>query len=117
MTPEGRVKEQVKKRLAFYNIVLWNKHEQHPDPWGVYWMPVQGQYAVHGPHDFHGCVQGIYWSIETKAPDNPEDATGPQEDFRVALTRVGGISIVGARGPEAVDKLAELLAQRLGGAK
>jgi hypothetical protein len=53
MTPEGKVKEQIKKLLKKY---------------GAYWhMPVQngmGSPAL----DFHVCHRGLYLGIEAKAP-------------------------------------------------
>tara|TARA_R110000868_G_scaffold238912_1_gene493419 strand:+ start:5266 stop:5568 length:303 start_codon:yes stop_codon:yes gene_type:complete len=53
MTPEGRVKEKVKKLLRSY---------------GVYWhMPVQN--GMGAPSlDFICCAKGWYLAIETKAP-------------------------------------------------
>lgn len=54
-TPEGKVKERVKKLLKRFNI---------------YWhMPVQN--GMGSPSlDFICCVRGYYLAIETKAPGN-----------------------------------------------
>lgn len=107
MTPEGRVKVAVKKRLAEYNIFPFTEvaDGKHPIVSGCYYMPVAGPHAVHGVHDFVGVYRGLFWTIETKAPDNPEDATHHQEMFRVAVTRSGGYSAVGVRSALAVDAL------------
>lgn len=114
MTPEGRVKEAVKKRLHEYGVLPFTKAADMPDEAvdGTYWMAVQGPMAVHGVHDFTGCWHGIFWSIETKAPDNPEDATASQEAFRVAITKAGGIALTGVRSADAVDRLAQLIMER-----
>jgi hypothetical protein len=114
VTPEGRVKEQVKKKLHAYGVHLFTKAADMPDSEveGTYWMAVQGPYAVHGVHDFTGVWFGIFWSIETKAPDNPEDATASQEAFRVAVTKAGGIALTGVRDASAVDRLYQLIMER-----
>lgn len=80
---------------------------------GTYYMPVAGPFSVHGVHDFVGCWHGRFFSIETKAPDNPEDETIHQGKFRVAVERTGGIAVTGARGPEAVYAIRDMLAQTL----
>lgn len=115
MTPEGRVKEQVKKRLHRHKVWPFTKAAgfASEDVNGTYWMAVQGPFAVHGVHDFTGCWHGIFWSIETKAPDNPEDATAAQEDFRIAITKAGGIALTGVRSADAVDRLAQLISERI----
>lgn len=108
------MKEAVKKRLHSYNVYPFTKaaHMDDEEVEGIYWMAVQGPYAVHGVHDFTGCWFGVFWSIETKAPDNPEDATAAQEDFRVAVTKAGGIALTGVRDASAVDRLYQLIMER-----
>lgn len=114
MTPEGRVKEAVKKRLHQYGVLPFTKAAHVDEPVnGTYWMAVQGPFAVHGVHDFVICWHGVMCSIETKAPDNPEDATAAQEDFRVAVTKAGGIALTGVRSAEAVDRLHQLVRERI----
>lgn len=115
MTPEGKVKEAVKKRLHAYGVFPFTKaaHMDDEEVNGTYWMAVQGRFAVHGVHDFTGVWHGVFWSIETKAPDNPEDETAPQGDFRVAVTKAGGIALTGVRSADAVDRLAELIMERI----
>lgn len=54
MTPEGKIKEQVKKVLKKY-------------PWVYYHMPVMN--GMGAPTlDFVCCVNGRFFAIETKAP-------------------------------------------------
>lgn len=114
-TPEGAVKTAVKKRLEHYGILPFTKLadsiENHHV--GMYWMPVQGQFAVHGVHDFCGVLHGIFWSLETKAPDNKVDATGPQYAFQTASAKAGGVSLVGVRSADAVDFMVETIIRRV----
>lgn len=116
-TPESKVKQAVRKALASFGVhpfmdVATGK-VQGPVA-GTYYMPVAGPFSVHGVHDFVGCWHGIFWSIETKAPENPEDATVHQENFRLAVTLSGGISLVGVRDASAVLALRELVRSRCG---
>lgn len=53
MTPEGKIKQEVKKLLAEFNV--W------------YYMPVQTGYGVSGIPDFIGCCNGKFFAIECKA--------------------------------------------------
>lgn len=113
-TPEGKVKDDVKKRLEHYGVVPFMKVPEYgPAPTGFYWMPVQGAFSVHGPHDFIINWAGVFCSIETKAPNNPEDATANQYQFHVAVSRSGGISMIGVRDASAVDVLARMIQDRM----
>lgn len=113
MTPEGRVKEAVKKRLRDLGVYPFTEIQPNVvKANGVYYMPVAGPFSVHGVHDFVGCWHGVFWSIETKAPDNPEDATHHQETFRAAVAASGGISMTGVRDASAVDELHRMVLAR-----
>ena len=107
-TPEGRVKNAVKKSLEAYNVRPFHDVAKHPQgAEGMYYMAVAGPYSVHGVHDFVGCWRGVFFSIETKSPDNPEDETAHQGNFRAAVTTSGGIALTGVRdGPSAVRRIA-----------
>lgn len=111
---EAAVKREVKKRLEHYGVLPFIHACDSPDPrvQGLYWMPGQGAYSVQGVHDFVGCWNGVFFSLETKAPDNPVDATEPQQAFRTAVLRTGGIALVGVRDASAVDHLAQLIKER-----
>lgn len=113
-TPEGAVKKAVKAKLEHYGVLPFVQAADATGRQvaGMYWMPVQGQFAVHGVHDFCGVWDGQFFSLETKAPGNPVDATEPQEAFKVASLRTGGISFVGVRDASAVDRLAALIKER-----
>lgn len=113
-TSEGKVKDAVKARLEHYGVLPFIKAADAVgrEVVGMYWMPGQGAYAVQGVHDIVGCWSGVFFSLETKSEDNLVDATGPQEAFKVASLRCGGISFVGVRSVEAVDQLAQLIRDR-----
>lgn len=64
-TPEGRVKDDVKKRL-----------KQH-DIW--YFCPMQNGFGVVGIPDFICCINGHFLAIETKAPGKTNNTT-PNQD-------------------------------------
>lgn len=53
MTPEGKVKADIKRVLAEY------------DCW--YFMPSMNGYGRAGIPDFIGCYQGVFFAIEAKA--------------------------------------------------
>jgi hypothetical protein len=77
MTPEGRIKAAVKKRL---------------DELGAYhhW-PVQMGYGTRCL-DCHGCLDGRYFAIETKAPG--KEPTKIQEITIARIRAVGGLVFV-----------------------
>lgn len=111
-TPEGAVKDDVKKALQaegvypFMDIGLGKVKGAV----GAYYMPVAGPYSIHGVHDFVGCWAGRFWSIETKAPNNSEDETHHQGCFRVAINSTGGVALTGVRdGKAAVAYLKQLV--------
>lgn len=112
-TPEKRVKDAVKKRLAHYGVLPFIKAADSSEPVnGMYWMPVQGPFSVQGVHDFCGVWDGWFWSLETKAPDNNVDATEPQLAFQTAACMSGGISFVGVRDASVVDRLYQIIQER-----
>lgn len=98
-TPEGRVKDQVRKALHAEGVYPFTDIAtgKAKNAVGTYYMPVAGPYSVHGVHDFVGCWSGRFFSIETKAPNNPEDETVHQGYFRVAVDKSGGIALTGVR--------------------
>jgi len=74
-TPEGKVKDLVKKVLKKY---------------GVYWhCPVQN--GMGSPSlDFVGCAKGLYYAIETKA-DNKQPT--PRQESTIAEMRKSGAKV------------------------
>lgn len=107
MTPEGKVKKAVQKALAAHNIHSFTDiaAERVAGYAGFYYMPVAGPFSVHGVHDFVGCYQGMFFSIETKAPEAADDATVHQERFQRAVIGSGGVSYTGVRDDSVVAQL------------
>lgn len=78
MTPERRVKAQVRKVL---------------DKLGAYYvMPVTGGYGNSGAPDFLVCLRGYFVGIECKAKDNTP--TPLQEKNLTRIKECGGVSLV-----------------------
>lgn len=68
MTPEARVKTDIKKLLL--GMGFWNAGGKPPalSVIGWFYMPVSNGMGVHGIPDFVGCWLGRFFSIEAKAP-------------------------------------------------
>lgn len=64
-TPEGRVKDKVKKLL------------KHHDVW--YFMPMQNGMGVVGIPDIIACCNGHFMAIETKAPGKLNNLSANQK--------------------------------------
>lgn len=87
-TPEGRVKDQIKKLLKHYGI--WS------------YMPVQNGMGVVGIPDIICCYEGLFIGIETKAPNKRpttfeqrwNKATANQKNRLTEIQESGGIAIV-----------------------
>lgn len=94
MTPEGKVKAEIKAGLKALG----------PDC--HIFMPVQtgyGQRAV----DFIGCYKGCYFAIEAKRADGKGRLTAIQVKFLADVRKAGGIAVV-ALSWEDVAKALEL---------
>lgn len=80
ITPEGRVKQAVKKLLKQHDI--------------YYFMPTQSGYGVVGIPDFICCYHGFFLAIETKAPGKLKSTTPNQKMQLYLITEAGGDAIV-----------------------
>ena len=78
MTPEGKVKAQVKAVLKRYR--LW------------YFMPVSAGYGKHGVPDFICCANGKFIGIECKAKKGA--LTSLQSQQHIHITAAGGVVLV-----------------------
>lgn len=79
-TPEGKVKDKIKKFLKERGV--W------------FYMPVQNGMGVVGIPDLICCYRGIFLAIETKAPGKVKNTT-PNQDARIAeINGANGIAIV-----------------------
>ena len=65
-TPEGRVKEAIKKELDSRGFRRAGT-ARPPAVEGWYYMPVSNGMGVHGIPDFICCWQGLFFGIEAKA--------------------------------------------------
>ncbi len=74
-TPEGKIKDKVKKILKTYENLYYE-------------MPVPSGYGKSGL-DFTGCFHGRFFAIETKAPG--KTLTALQRQAMHSIVRAGGI--------------------------
>ena len=79
-TPEGKVKDEVKKVLKEFNV--W------------YFCPMQNGFGVVGIPDFICCFDGKFFAIETKAPSKINNTTPNQDRVIKEIKDHGGYVIV-----------------------
>ena len=79
-TPEGKVKDGVKKVLKAHGI--W------------FYMPVAGPFSAHGIPDFVCIWDGRFLAIETKAKGKIGNLTPNQERVIEEINKHGGVAIV-----------------------
>lgn len=80
MTPEGRVKAEVKKYLT--SIGAW------------WYMPVSNGMGRVGCPDFLICHQGRFIAVETKAPGKRGNTTPNQDRELEAIQAADGLALV-----------------------
>lgn len=80
MTPEGRVKNKIKKWLKDRGV--W------------FFMPIGGPFTTHGVPDFICCVKGRFLAIEAKAPGKRKNVTANQERKIHEIQSAGGMALV-----------------------
>lgn len=98
MTPEGRVKNQVKKVLAQYKPLYG-------------WWPVPNGMGA-SSLDFIGCFRGVFFAIETKVPGKKPT---PRQSMCIDQMRAaGGIVFVidGEEGYTSLRKFLDFLAAK-----
>ena len=101
MTPEGKVKADVKKFLKAIGA--------------YFYMPVQNGMGVVGIPDIVGCYRGRFFGIETKAPNKtptaPEQrwakATPNQQAQLEGILAAGGIGLVADNVQQVIDAFEE----------
>lgn len=101
-TPEGRVKDKIKKLLKSHGI--W------------YYMPMQNGMGVAGIPDLICCYEGLFIGIETKAPlKNPTTfeqrwakATANQQARMREIQKAGGIAFVADDVQQVIDILNDI---------
>jgi len=80
LTPEGRVKDQIKKLLKARDI--W------------YYMPVQNGMGVVGIPDFICCWDGLFLAIEAKAPGKRHTLTMNQKRRIDEILQAEGLALI-----------------------
>jgi hypothetical protein len=80
MTPEGKIKAEVKKILQ--SIGAW------------YHMPVPGGYGTNGCPDFICCIRGVFVAIECKAPGKLKNTSANQKLQLELINKAGGYAWV-----------------------
>ena len=93
MTPEGRVKDAVKKVLKRRGI--W------------YYMPVQNGMGVVGIPDLICCWHGHFLAIETKAPGKRSQTTANQDRVLQEIRDHDGYALVVDDAQQLIDFLEE----------
>lgn len=93
MTPEAKVKVDIKKVLA--DVGCW------------YFMPMMNGYGKTGVPDFIGCYKGQFFAIEAKSAVG--DLTPNQTREIAAIWTAGGCVVV-ARSGEAVREMLDAIA-------
>ncbi len=78
MTPEGKVKKQVKAILDYFGV--------------YYFFPATGGYGRSGVPDIVACYKGRFIGIEVKAGDN--QPTALQQRELAMINKRGGIGVV-----------------------
>ena len=90
-TPEGKVKDQIKKILKEYGA--------------VYCMPATGGFGKSGVSDFIVCYKGYFIAIEAKAGKGT--TTALQDKWLAEVARERGFSLV--INENNIEKITELL--------
>lgn len=93
MTPEGKVKEAIKKYLAARGVWFAGKAAP-PVIVGWMYMPVMNGMGVVGIPDFVGVFKRKAFYIEAKAPGCIADTTENQKQRHKEIEAAGGIVIV-----------------------
>ena len=95
MTPEGKVKKQVKEYLK--SIGAW------------YYMPVSNGMGRVGCPDILVCYKGLFMAFETKAPGKIKNVTANQQREIDDILRVNGL----ARVVDNVEQVKEAIRDRI----
>jgi hypothetical protein len=98
MTPENKVKSQIKDLLAAYDIQPAAKAGTFATAAGWYYSAVQGPMSVRGIPDFIGFYRGgvggagVFFAVEAKAPG--KNPTGFQLLQIISILQAGGACFV-----------------------
>lgn len=109
MTPEGKVKKDIRRELISWGLIPAGIGEVPESAAGWFYMPVSNGMGVMGIPDFIGCIGPFakFFSIEAKAPKNGV-VSETQKDRHKEIKSARGIVLV-ARGTDDIQALKELL--------
>ena len=82
MTPEGKVKKEIKDFLDSLGQDCW------------YFMPQMMGYGRKGIPDIIGCLRGVFFSIEVKAPGKLGNVTPWQVKELTSIHLAKGITLI-----------------------
>lgn len=82
MTPEGKVKDSIKKLLKSYGADVY------------YFMPAMGSFGKAGVPDIVACVRGAFVAIEVKADKRKNPPTALQEKNLHEVRQAQGHALV-----------------------
>lgn len=94
MTPEARVKNDIKKWL--------NKHRFY------HFSPIGGPFTVHGVPDIIVCAYGRFIGIECKAPGKEKNTTRNQDHHIQRINEAGGLAFVATSVQDVMAQFASL---------
>lgn len=106
MTPEGKVKAEVRKYLVSIGCRPAGGKTSEGGVNGWFYFPVQNGMGVVGIPDIVGCYKGRFFAIETKAPGKKKNLSKNQSLRIKEITDAQGVVIV-ADGVEDVRKCFE----------
>lgn len=98
MTPEGKVKDAVKKVLKKHGV--W------------FFMPMQNGFGVVGIPDFICCIDSQFFAVETKAPGKRDNTTPNQQRVMREISEHGGFAIVADDAKQVEDYIIFLRSER-----
>ena len=95
--PESRLQRKIQKELK----------KAFP---GSYWRKIHGgQFQRKGIPDLLGCVQGRFFGLEVKCPEDGEPPTDLQESNIKQIKKAGGGACVVTSPEEAIDAVRRTL--------
>lgn len=103
MTPEGRVKKEVRAYLISLGCRPAGGKKPEGEVTGWFYFPVQNGMGVVGIPDIVGCYKGQFFAIETKAPGKKANVSRNQALRIAEIQEAGGLVLV-ADGVDDVRK-------------
>jgi hypothetical protein len=77
-----------------------------------YFMPMQNGFGVVGIPDFICCIDGLFFTVETKAPGKRDNTTPNQQRVMREILEHGGYAIVADDAKQVEDYIIFLRSER-----